>query len=219
MGKLSVPGEAPPVQTSLAVAPARSADWPSRLFYVAIAVALAVTGLWGARARLLGAAGEFLVVEDRLQPAVAIFVLDGGQPFRKQDAANLYAQGWAPRIVLTRGPAGANRVQILEQLGVPAAAIDVVDQQPSGTLEELELLRGAIGKTDSPVVLVTSPYHTRRTKLDWSRVTNGEVEGIVRPARQEVFDTQGWWRDPQTRLRVWHEYLGLAATLVGLRDS
>jgi uncharacterized SAM-binding protein YcdF (DUF218 family) len=182
-------------------------------------VALALAAVWWARRPLLGAAGEFLVVEDPLRSAAAIVVLDGGQPLREQEAANLYAQGWAPRIGITRGAAGGGRAQILEQLGVPASAIDVVDQQPSSTLEEVEVLAAAIGKTDTPVVLVTSPYHTRRTELDWARATDGEVAGIVRPARQETFDTQSWWRDPQARLRVWHEYLGLAATLVRLRDN
>jgi uncharacterized SAM-binding protein YcdF (DUF218 family) len=191
----------------------------SRALRYVLGIAVAAAGLWWARAPLLRTAGEFLVVDDTLQPASAIIVLDGGQPFREREAARLYERGWAPRIVITRGPAGANRAQILEQLGVPSAAIEVVDQQPSGTLEELELLKEAVGNSDSPVLLVTSPYHTRRTELDWSRAADGEVPGIVRPARQDTFDTHGWWRDPQTRLRVWHEYLGLAATLVGLRDS
>ena len=182
-------------------------------------LAVAAAGLWWARAPLLRTAGEFLVVDDALQPASAIVVLDGGQPFREEEAANLYAQGWAPRIVFTRGLARTSRADILEHLGVPAAAIEIVDQQPSRTLEELEALAGAIGTTDAPVVLVTSPYHTRRTELDWSRATDGSVPALVHPVWQEPFDSHAWWHDPQARMRVWHEYMGLLATLLGLRDG
>jgi uncharacterized SAM-binding protein YcdF (DUF218 family) len=202
-----------------ATAPATSARW-WWVLGVPVAVGFVATGLWLARAPVLSAVGGYLVVEDPLQPAAAIIVLDGGVPFREAEAARLYLDGWAPRVVMTRGPDGPiSRAQTLEQLGVPASAIEVVDERPSGTLGELELLAGAVGLTDGPVLLVTSPYHTRRAGLAWWRATNGRVHGIVRAAWQEAFDAQTWWHQPQLRLRAWHEYVGLVASLVGLRGD
>ncbi|HET6319997.1 MAG TPA: YdcF family protein [Chloroflexota bacterium] len=193
--------------------------WTWRLGF-GLGLAVAVLALWSARGAVLGAVGGFLVVEDPLQPAAAIIVLDGGVPLREQEAARLYREGWAPRVVITRGPESAvRRLEALLRLGVPATAIEVVDERPSGTLGELGLLASRIGDVDGPVVLVTSPYHTRRAGLTWWRATNGRVAGIARPAWQEGFDLQSWWREPRLRLQVLHEYVGLVASLAGFRGD
>ncbi len=200
---------------SRATVPARPARRWWWMLRGSLSLALAATGLWLVRAPLLSAVSGFLVVEDELQPAAAIIVLDGGIPFREQEAARLYQSGWAPRIVITRGPdTRLSRAQILEQHGVPGRAIDVIDRLPTSTLEELEVLAGAIGQADAPVVLVTSSYHTRRAGLAWRRAADGRTPGIVRAAWQE-HGLETWWRTPDMRLRVWHEYLGLVAYVLG----
>jgi uncharacterized SAM-binding protein YcdF (DUF218 family) len=192
--------------------PARSTRWPVLGLRLSLAAALLVAGLRFASGPLLTTLGSFLVVEDAPQPSAAILVLDGGAPFREREAARLYGEGWAPRLVITRGAdAPVTRAQILEHLGVPRTAIEVIDERPSGTLEELDLLASAVGQPDAPVMLVTSAYHTRRVGLAWSQATEGQVRGIVRAARQEPFDPHIWWRDAEDRVRVWHEYVGLAA--------
>jgi hypothetical protein len=61
---------------------------------------------------------------------------------------------------------------------VPATGIDVVDEQPRGALGELELLARRITSTDAPIVLETSPHHTRRARLTWWRATERYVRRI-----------------------------------------
>lgn len=46
--------------------------------------------------------GAYLVVEDVLEPASAIVVLGGRAPLRALEAARLYKDGWAPRIILNQ---------------------------------------------------------------------------------------------------------------------
>src|SRR5436189_4439868 len=46
--------------------------------------------------------GPWLVVVDRPVKSDAIFVLDGKSPHRELEAAVLYREGWAPRVVLSR---------------------------------------------------------------------------------------------------------------------
>jgi uncharacterized SAM-binding protein YcdF (DUF218 family) len=179
---------------------------------------LAITG-W----LVLTLMGTFLVTENPLEPAAAIIVLDGGVPLREQEGARLYAEGWASRVVITRGvgmPDGSlSRVDVLESLGVPPGVISVSDRFATNTQDELAILADAIQPGTSPVLLVTSPYHTRRTAIAWSLATNGRSRGITRGAQQDPFDRQAWWREPPMRTRIWHEYVGLAAYAIGLRDN
>jgi uncharacterized SAM-binding protein YcdF (DUF218 family) len=108
---------------------------------------------------------------------------------------------------------------VLEQFGVPAEAIRESTVPTTSTLEELDALAKLIQPGDAPVLLVTSPYHTRRVALAWQMVTGGRSPGIVRAARTERFDATWWWLDPAGRLAVVHEYLGLIAYGLGLRGD
>ena len=73
------------------------------------AVALAVTSVLGfvayqLRAPLLTRLGGLLYHEDVLEPADAIVVLGGGQLDRVIEAADLFSEGYAPVVLLTREP-------------------------------------------------------------------------------------------------------------------
>jgi hypothetical protein len=62
---------------------------------------------------------------------------------------------------------------------------------------------------NGPVILVTSKYHTRRTRLIWQYVSGGRSKPIVRAAADEPFDHEQWWRTRSYALAVVREYLGL----------
>ena len=71
---------------------------------------------------------------------------------------------------------------MLIQQGVPASAIVVLTIKAGGTLEELQAVYSAMTSKDAPVILVTSKFHTRRTRLTWQYVTAGKSQPIVRAA-------------------------------------
>ena len=177
-------------------------------------------------APLLRLMGSFLVVEDRLQPVAAIVALGGGPPFREMEAAKLYRAGWAPRVVIVRGARREESKtlqdmgievgerwelsrEVLIRQGVPASAILVPEEEAEGTLEELQAVYRALGSKDATVILVTSQYHTRRTRLTWHHVTEGRSRGIARASSQDPFDPSRWWRERRFVLSVVREYLGL----------
>ena len=177
-------------------------------------------------APLLRLMGSFLVVEDRLRPAAAIVALGGDPPFREMEAAKLYRAGWAPRVVIVRGARREESKtlqdmgievgerwelsrEVLIRQGVPASAILVPEEEAEGTLEELQAVYRALGSKDATVILVTSKYHTRRTRLTWHHVTEGRSRGIVRASSQDPFDPSLWWRERRFVLSVVREYLGL----------
>jgi uncharacterized SAM-binding protein YcdF (DUF218 family) len=193
-------------------------------FGAALLVGIVLAGF--AHASLLREVASFLIIEDPLQPAAAIVVLGGHAPFRQIEAARLYHAGWAPLVfVVEEGPSdeaaalrelGIHFVpewelsrQVLLRRDVPASAIVVPKEKSIGTLEELRVAYAAMLAKDAPVILVTSKYHTRRTRLTWNYVTEGRSKAIVRVASQDPFDPTRWWRERRFVLAVVREYLGL----------
>jgi uncharacterized SAM-binding protein YcdF (DUF218 family) len=294
----------------------------------ALAFGLVLAGF--ASGHIVRGVASFLVIEDPLQPAAAIISLGGKLPFREIEAARLYREGWAPRVIIVRATASAesellrtleiNKPEewelsraVLEQQGVPASAIVIPKDEGVGTLEELQAAwgtiqhgawsreaahakestehgagsvepavfgksreqsakgkeRGADGtpktqeptpdtlnaaranannqksevgdqKSDKdlrraatnainannamnatnainalPVILVTSKYHTRRTRLTWSYVTRGRSQPIVRGASLDPFDAEHWWQERRSILAVVRVYLGLVNYYAG----
>jgi uncharacterized SAM-binding protein YcdF (DUF218 family) len=147
----------------------------SRRLLIVLAVLAVLTGaaFWAFRK-----VGRWLVVDDNLQPARAIVVLSGLVPYRAMEAAEIYRQGWAPEVWLFQDdPRGADGVfaslgihhvteeeydqQVLERLGVPKAAIRLLDPPATNTENEFELLREELRRRGGDrVILVTSPVHT-----------------------------------------------------------
>jgi uncharacterized SAM-binding protein YcdF (DUF218 family) len=180
-----------------------------------------------ASAPVLRGIADFLIVEDSLEHATAIVPLGGQTPFREMEAAKLYRAGWAPQVVIVRTAPNAEsealrglgikerqdwelRREVLIRQGVPASAIVFLTMKADvGTLEELQAVYSAITSKDAPMILVTSKYHTRRTRLTWQYVTAGKSQPIVRAATGDPFDPNHWWHRRSFVSSVIHEYFGL----------
>jgi uncharacterized SAM-binding protein YcdF (DUF218 family) len=173
-------------------------------------------------------AGSWLVVEDALLPGAAIVVLNGEAPERAASAAALYHAGWAPEIWLTQHPpndeldqrirrgenvggtTGVN-VRALHDAGVPSESIRILREPIRGTADELRAVRAAArGACNGPLIIVTSPPHTRRVKVLWNRI-GGQRPIVVRAAESFRWDLAHWWRHKENRLAVVHELAGLIA--------
>lgn len=176
---------------------------------------------------LLQQIGAFLIVEDSLRPATAIVALAGHTPFRELEAARLYRAGLAPQVVIVREAPNAESAAlqqlgikkpqtwelsraVLIQQGVPDSAIVIPVDEGIGTLEELQAVYTSLHNKTAPVILVTSKFHTRRTRLTWQYVTKGRSQPIVRGASGDPFDSNQWWQRRRFALAVVREYMGLA---------
>jgi len=186
---------------------------PFAIWFLAVLLVLAVAFV--ARGAVLASIGDVLVHADPLVKADAIVVLAGGTPQRELEAADLYAAGYAPRVVLTverDSPAGKLlrkrgisfetptdlKRRILRSLGVPDTAITLLDgTRATSTRMEAELVRDWISANPvRRIIVVTSPYHTARALLTFSRTLRHErVEVIARPASYEPFQPERWWTD------------------------
>jgi uncharacterized SAM-binding protein YcdF (DUF218 family) len=83
---------------------------------------------------------------------------------------------------------------VLIQQGVPPEVIAIPKDEAIGTLEELQAVYAALEHKNAAVILVTSKYHTRRTRLTWNYITAGRSQAIVRAASQDPFDPDHWWQ-------------------------
>jgi uncharacterized SAM-binding protein YcdF (DUF218 family) len=155
-------------------------------------------------------------------------ILNGDHPYRAQEAARLYRTGWAREIWLTRvadtpglteDVPGAIKVdrgtqsnrEFLEQAGVPEKAIRVLPDVIGNTVDELALIADVVRRQSGDrIIVVTSPWHTRRVALTWRRVVGASPRLILQAASDGPYDARRWWINPEGRRLVAHELLGLA---------
>ncbi len=171
-------------------------------------LAVVVLALFFARFALMRAAGHWLVVSDVLQPSNAIIQLSGDnyEGDRAARAAQLYKQGWAPVIVASGSEIRPYLSESdleqhdLEADGVPAGAIIPFHQTDLYTLQESrDLLRLCRQRHWTRVIVVTSNYHTRRSRYIFRHVFPPSIAVRVSPADDAGFQPDGWWR---TRLGI-----------------
>ena len=175
-------------------------------------------------------AGENLVVSHDFDSADMIMVLLGPIPDRVLQAADLYHQGVAPKIVFCNdhhpgsfqlaehGIFLENTADIakntLLQLGVPDSVIHVFDQATASTQDEAIVLRDHLkGHPEiRSVVLVTSSYHSKRTYRIFSKaVSRGGLDVQIYTSDNPYtnFYQRRWWRDRPSAAMVLLEYLKL----------
>jgi uncharacterized SAM-binding protein YcdF (DUF218 family) len=158
---------------------------------------------------------DHLVVRDSLDRADLIIVLGGdSNGERVAEAVDLYRRGYAPRLLMSGGPLAWNltyaqwmKKQAVEA-GVPAAAI-MVQAESRSTLDDALLSLPLVKQSGAQtVIMVTSPYHSRRASVVFRKVFGPEgIRVISYPVRQSEFNPDRWWtRHEDTGYVVW-EYV------------
>jgi uncharacterized SAM-binding protein YcdF (DUF218 family) len=186
---------------------------------VATVVLLGAT-LFLARKPILLAVGDFLVVQDELQPADVIHVISGPD-YRTDYAIQLYHQGYGGQIFFTGGwctfhnyyHGQHGRERALER-GIPLEAIAVDDSRVTSTYSEVVRLKEFISETHAPiqsVIVVSDPHHMRRARWAYRRVLGDQFSIQMAPVPFELSPYQRrWWTDEATRQYVKTEYLKIA---------
>jgi len=125
-----------------------------------------------------------------------LIVVSGGAEERLISAAELFHKGYAPWILVTDpDPPPDEAVEILEEMGVPAARVISCPGTVSSTLDDAACIRDVLGGGRfASALVVTSPYHCRRLRLILSRVTRGmPVRVTVVACRSLYWDPTSWW--------------------------
>src|SRR5215510_11520058 len=160
-------------------------------------LALFCSVIYLARHPLMRWAANCWVVEDSFERADVIVVLSDDNFFadRATRAAELYRQGKAPLVVASgrrlRPNAGISELieHDLIERGVPKERILRAPHDADSTREEAEaVLKLAKQKKWRSMIVVTSNYHTRRTRYIFQKIFSPNVETYVASARDGDFD-------------------------------
>jgi hypothetical protein len=180
------------------------------------------------RGPILHAAGDFWVVEDAPAPADAIVILgdDNYMADRAHRGAELYREGWAPRIVacgryLRPYASLAELMQHdLTDRGVPAEAVIRLPHGAGNTREEAVVVRRLADRQRwKRLLVVTSNFHTRRARHIYVRVFQGGPEVRVVAARDFGYDPSRWWESRLGLKNFLNELLGYPVAIWETRST
>jgi uncharacterized SAM-binding protein YcdF (DUF218 family) len=152
---------------------------------------------------ILRLAGNFWVVDEPPRPADAIIVLgdDNYLGERAARATEIFKAGWAPRIVASgrvlRPYAGVAELieHDLKDRGVPVTAIVRFNHNTGSTREEAAALSEfVVSHGWKRILVVTSNYHTRRSRYIYERTMPAGTELRLIAAHDSNYDPNGWWR-------------------------
>jgi uncharacterized SAM-binding protein YcdF (DUF218 family) len=187
-----------------------------------VVLAGVAAAVWLAREPLLSAVGRFLIVEDPLDRSDVIVVLSGGRKDeRVRQAADLYKAGYAPRVLLSGGEAlmdlpvpDLQKLQAVKH-GIPETAL-LFESRSTSTGEQAQYLRPILEHHGfRRAIVVTSSYHTRRTRYLFRRAFAGSPVDIrVYPVQRDLFSAVRWWTREQDTEYVVLEYVKLGLALV-----
>lgn len=194
-----------------------------RLAIAAVLLVVLFLTLYLARTSILVAMGSYLRVEDPWKTSDVIFVLAGESYVRPGMAAELHRLGYAERIVIPvpewleadRPDLYPNPTLLaawqMQRLGVPREHI-VMLVTPGGTtstIDDARLFRDYADRHGvRRALVVTSEYHTRRTRWVMRRTFKGsDIELIMVPALEQHFNAHNWWKSEDGLLAYIEEYL------------
>ena len=182
-------------------------------------------------------AGRFLVIDAPLQPADAVVVLAGTRVERCLEAVDLYREKVAQHILLSSGRVEAaedalrgrgirfpREVDLLKdavvQLGVPGERVHTFPDTVDNTAAEATLTRTVAAQNGwRNLIVVTSKYHTRRSRYAFERAFRGTgVTVQIRGTRYDTAKPDEWWKHRADLRFVLSEYQKLLAYRLGLQD-
>jgi uncharacterized SAM-binding protein YcdF (DUF218 family) len=180
-------------------------------------------------------AGRYLVHEDPLDRADVAFALAGSNAERWLEAAELYREGFVPRIVVSRGPVEDAEVRLeslgvhyptsaelakaaMIQLRIPEAAVTLVKDPCDNTAQEARALHAMASRAGwQRIIIVTSKYHTRRTSFAFNReFRDTPIRLLIRGSRYDQSKPERWWGDRRDIRWITSELPKLALYRLGL---
>jgi uncharacterized SAM-binding protein YcdF (DUF218 family) len=183
--------------------------WQRGWFRCAAATCALVFAAYATRHITLPAVARFLDVSDPPSRTEYVMVLGGGPQTRPFVAAALVRCGFADRVLLAaareswdqrEGVALADHEvcrRVLVKLDVPEESVIVLPGECASTYDEAQALAEFARRHPlSTFTVVTSSYHTRRTRYIFRKAL-GELASQVQflGAPNDGFDETNWWRD------------------------
>lgn len=195
-----------------------------RIFLVSAVILLL---LYRLRGPILGAVGAYLVQGDPPQKAdVAVVLAGDGWGNRILTAAQLERDGYVSKVIVS-GPDGAYgnyecdlAIPFAVRRGYPESYFTHMEHHARSTLEEARAIVPELHRQGyKRVMVVTSSYHTRRSKLVFQKAaqeTAPDLTILMAAAPDQFFTPGGWWRLREGQKTVLTEYEKLVANWLGI---
>jgi len=177
--------------------------------------------------------GTYLVRQDKPVKGDALVILMGNIPDRVLEAADLYREGYAGKILIVmadrygigvfrkKGIPLDGQTAIAQKaligLGIPADSIIILPGDAKSTLDEAVAVSHYTEQHPQfdTLLLVTSSYHSRRATLTFNkefRHLPHPVTIVSCPSKYTGFHSKDWWKDRESAKLVFLEYLKLVNT-------
>ena len=211
----------PATPPSQALPVRRHLHWLKWLLWAAAALALAAALCWSFRVPALTSLANAWVVNDPLEKSDAIFVLGGGLETRPFEAARLYREGFAPRILVSNTktrrvnklglqPTETDWLRaILVKEGVPDSAITPIGESNTTTHDEaLALAIWARDNHAKSIIIPTDLFHSHRVAWIFRKVLRPMgVQAHVTAIPHPEYSTLDWWQHEDGLITFQNEVL------------
>ena len=185
-----------------------------RLFKFLILLALIAVPLYLFHGFILSKAAKYLYYKDELKPADVIVILSGEETERLEYGVKLFKEGWArkDKIILTGGPVAWKHTyaSLMQEhalyLGVSKKAI-LLEEKSTSTEENALFTKEILKRYGySSLIIVTSPYHSKRAFKIFKKIMGGEIKIISAPSEESWFRFDDWWKRKKDRKAVLSEF-------------
>ncbi len=194
------------------------------LLILLVLVLPSLLGGWSLRRHWLPAAARWLDVGGPPHRVDAVFVLPGDEQVRPFVAAALVKAGFADRALFPKNaplpePVRAGRPttdevirRVLQRRGLGRQQIVLLEGDTTTTAQDLEALnRYLLDRPGARVAVVTSHYHTRRTRLLVAALLGEQAARVsLVSAPTDGFSADDWWLHDTGFFAIASEYLKLA---------
>ena len=187
--------------------PSSPRKWPRRLLWLAAFCFLLSIFCFVFRSPLLTGLATAWIINEPLIKADAIVVLGGGLETRPFEAARLYHEGLAPKILLMdvkRSPTTRLGItlpeqdltrQVLLKQQVPDSDCVTIGDGVASTYDESRAVRAWLEKTGvRKVIIPTDLFHTRRVRWLFRKQLKGTGATVtVRAVAPADYGATNWW--------------------------
>lgn len=166
---------------------------------------------------LLPTIGRFLIVSDPLEPADGVVALAGDSQ-RLYYAQELLEQGYAHTLIVTHPNVWEKAIN----RGVPRSElVAITEEELDNTEEEARAVQNIAHEEGlHSLIIVTSPYHTRRTRYIYNKIfRTTNITVAIRPVENHWYTPENWWKQRNGRWFTFTEYVKLFLTYVGKSNS
>jgi uncharacterized SAM-binding protein YcdF (DUF218 family) len=118
----------------------------------------------------------------------------------------------AGRSIHVTTEAETARDVIVNSLGVPESAVELLPRSPDNTAEEA---RDVTGRGWTRVIVITDCATTRRAAFAFRRIMGPRVTIMARCARTDTYTPWTWWHTRASARQTFYEFPKLVAYWVG----